>query len=515
MKKFLNTLFFGKYSALAFAAVAAVASLLDYSFRFSFVFIDNSVFSGFSLILFIVSVLAAAFLTAAASLKMRNSHCCDKKWFKAIQCISVIYTVFMTIVVLISFITAGSESSPVALTFCKQLLPLWVAIVAVAFVSFILPNIKKSAVKKVFSAVIAVALAVVIYSSVFPVTPYKFTSAPVVFDNGEDYSVVFTTSDIGTAYVEYEYNGKNIRIFDENNGRKNGDSIIHTIHVPYEQLSGNTYKVFSTRVIDELSYGGRSGKTIESESINFSDNLGKNVNALTVSDWHTRNELAKKAVAQVGDYNAVLLVGDCAPGLMVPEDVEKYLIQFAADLSKGTMPVIFARGNHETRGKEACKLADYLGMDKFYFTTKLGDYNFIVLDSGEDKNDDHPEYGGMVAYEQHIEKMVEWLNGLENQSGSKTIAISHSDEICIEQELSKSALSKLDKMNVSLLVSGHLHKNEIRRAEPFSTLIDGGINAAGKDTYVASMLNITPDGIKVISVDTDGKTTAEDTFDWR
>ncbi len=103
--------------------------------------------------------------------------------------------------------------------------------------------------------------------------------------------------------------------YDENNGRKKADTI-HTVHVPYEQLSGNTYKVFSTHIIDELSYGGRSGKTIESEAVLFKDNLGEHFNILSVSDWHTHNEKAKKAVSCLEDYQAVILLGDCAPGMM-------------------------------------------------------------------------------------------------------------------------------------------------------------------------------------------------------
>lgn len=515
MKKIFNTLFFGTYSAMVFAAVAAVSILLNYSSRFSYVFIDGSLFDGCLFTLFILAVISAGVLVFAASCSMKGSKCCESKIFKAVACIAEIYAIIFAVIALVTFILSDSESRSVIMRLMKQAVGFWAAAVSVSFAAFIMPNFKKAGTKKVLSIVTAVILAVVVYSSLFPISPYKFTSGTAVFDNGKDYSVVFSTNDKGTAYIEYEYEGETVRIYDENNGRKNGGSIIHTVHVPYNQLVGNTYKVFSTRVIDELSYGGRLGKTIESESIKFNDALGSDVTVLTVSDWHTHTETAKQAIAHLGEYNAVILLGDSAPGLSSVEEMQEYIVKFAGDVSGGKMPVLFARGNHETRGKQANQLATYLGMDKFYFTANLGDYSFVVLDSGEDKKDDHIEYGGMVAYEQHRKNMVNWLCNLENTQNKKTVALSHSDEICIEEDLSKTALDKLDKLNVSLLVSGHLHEVNFKPNEPYPTLIDGGINALGKHTYVASKLTLTDEKIEILSVDTNGKTAVDETVEWR
>lgn len=514
MKKFLNSLFFSKSTAIVCMGVSALAVLLNYAFRFGYVFIDNTLFNGFSLGLFIIAVLDAALLTAVSVLKMKDSDKCNAKGFKVLQVITELFAAVFSIVVLVNFIVAGRESTSVAIKMCREILPFWLAIVGVTAALFIIPNIKKSGLKKGISFIMAAVMVFAVYSALFPVTSYKFTSGPVVFDNGEAYSVVFSTNDNGTAYIEYEYLGENVRLYDEDNGRKKADTI-HTITVPYEQLSGNTYKVSSTRVIDELSYGGRSGKTIESEAVTFHDNLGDNINVLTVSDWHTHNEIAKKAVSHFDSYNAVILLGDCAPGMMFAEEAEEYLISFASDLSNGAMPVLFARGNHETRGREAGNLSSYLGMESFYYTAKLGNYNFIVLDSGEDKKDDHSEYGGMVAYEQNRKEMVNWLTSLDNTDNAKTIALSHDKDICIEEDLSQTAHDKLNALNVSLLVSGHSHCSDFLEDSLYPVLVDGGINAAGKGTYVASMLRLSQDKIDVQSINSDGETTISETIYWR
>lgn len=513
MKKFLNLLLFSKETAIICMIISAVSVVFNYAFRFGYVFIDNTLFNGFSLALFIVAVLNLAFITAISVFKMKSYDICNKKGFKALQFLSELFTVIFFIIVFVNFVVSGSETISVAIKMFWEILPFCSAVAGIVSALFIIPNIRKKGIKRAITAFIAAVMVFVVYSAVFPVTSYKFTSGPVVFDNGEEYSVVFSTNDKGTAYIEYEYLGENIRIYDEDNGRKKSGTI-HTIAVPYDHLSGNTYKVFSTRIIDELSYGGRSGKTISSDEIDFMDKPGDDINLLTVSDWHTHNTIAKKAVSYFDEYDAVMLLGDCAPGLMFTQEVEDYLLSFAYDLSSGKMPVYFARGNHETRGREAGNLSSYLGIDRFYFTAELGNYNFIVLDSGEDKKDDHSEYGGMVVYENNRKQMVDWLEALEN-SDKKTIAFSHDRNICIEEELSQAANHKLDALNVSLLVSGHYHSTEFINELPYPILVDGGINADGKGTYVASLLSISNDKIEVKSVNSQGETKISETVYWR
>lgn len=523
MKKFLNGLLYSKPAVLIYTALSALALLVYYSFRTSFVFVDKSLFSGFSLMLFVIALLNTFLLTSFSVAKMKASKCCDKKAFKIIQFISEVFAVVFAIVAFINIITAGSETLSVAVRLCKQNLPLWTSAVIITAALFIVPNIKNGAVKKTVAVIMTAVMVFGIYSAVFPVTPFSFTSGPVVFDNGTEYCVAFSTNDNGAAYIEYEYEGESIRVYDSDNGRKTAD-VIHKICVPYEHLNGNTYQVFAARVIDELSYGGRSGKTIESEKITFNSPQGDDFSVLSVSDWHTHNKLAEETVlSNFGAYEAVILLGDCSPGMMFKEEVSDYLLSFASDLTKGEIPVIFARGNHETRGGEADSLASYIGYDNFYYTAKLGNYNFIVLDSGEDKEDSHVEYGGMVVYEQNRKEMVEWLETLENDDNAKTIALSHDYEICIEDDLSERAHNKLDELNVSFLVSGHWHTTDFidttenieGKTFNYPILIDGGINADGSGTFVASMLYLSNDKIDVKAVSSDGDEIISETAYWR
>lgn len=514
MKKTSNKFFFGKCSNITFMLICAVILLVNFCFRTGYVFIDGAVFNGFSLTLLILAVLSAFFTVFATVLNLKNSEFSNKKVIHIFEIISKIYIIFFTIVTAGIVIVAGKESIVAAFGFFKQAFPFWFAALAVITALFLIPNISKKTVKKFLIGLISAALIFSLYASLFPITPFRFTAMPSVFDNGKDYSVVFSTNDNSTAYLEYEQSGKTVRIYDETSGRKNSDTI-HTFHIPYNKLSGSTYKVYATRVIDELSYGGRTGKTIESEKITFNDNLGDNVKALTVSDWHTCNKKAEKAISYLGDYNAVLLLGDCATGINFTEEIEKYILSFAADLSGGKMPVLFVRGNHETRGRQASKLPDYLGMDSFYYTAKLGNCKFIILDSGEDKEDSHPEYGNMVVYAESRKEMVKWLSEQENSDNEKIVALSHDRDICIEEDLSKTALEKLDELGVSFMASGHSHESEMLNSYPFPVLLDGGIDASGDGSYVASKLEITSKNIKITSIDNNGIKVIDETVNWK
>ena len=85
------------------------------------------------------------------------------------------------------------------------------------------------------------------FRSAFPLYALQNHVDPLVLDTGSDYSVVFATSDKGTGFVEYEYNGTAYRTYAQESGRIIGDRLIHSVHVPYRHLRNNTYTVGSTR----------------------------------------------------------------------------------------------------------------------------------------------------------------------------------------------------------------------------------------------------------------------------
>ncbi len=169
-------------------------------------------------------------------------------------------------------ITALKESSGVSFEYLRALLPMASAFLLVPVLAVITPKLCPESRKAVIFLVSALTLIGTVIA-IFPVTPYKITSDPMVIDNGSEYSVVFATSDEGTGYVNYSFNGKEYKLYDEAAGRL-VKSKLHSITVPYEHLKSNKYKVGSTRVIDEYSYGSRLGKEVVSVEYPFTVNDG-------------------------------------------------------------------------------------------------------------------------------------------------------------------------------------------------------------------------------------------------
>ncbi len=508
--------FFMKNSVmLAAALTAAAAAVLDYAFRVSHVYIDTATFNGLSMVLLWAAILNALALTAMYVIKangicLRGGRLQQRKGFIVFYGICLSATAFFVIYDIVNAVIAGSETIPVAIRFLKESLPYVISVFTIVLLTFAFPHIKRKNTRRIVSGFVAAGVLVSAVLYLYPCYPYKLTSDPMVIDSGENYSVVFATNDKGTGYVQYEYGGESYTVYDQDGGRKNGDSKIHTVTVPKEHLNSNRYRVGSKRVIDELSYGGRSGKEVVSDYYEFSAPESNEQKYLTVSDWHTHLDKAYDAAEYAGDYDGIILLGDPAPGLMFEDEIKEYIVEFGGELSKGEMPVIYVRGNHETRGKMAAELPDYLGLDSFYYTAQYGDYGFIVLDSGEDKEDSHPEYGGMVDYGQYRKSMVEWMKTLP-ESGSKVIALVHSHEICIEENLSSQAYGELKRLNVNQIICGHTHTCDFFENNGINVYIDGGHSGG---TFIISKLSLTESGYSLEAWDNTGEKVFEENLTW-
>ena len=508
-----------------FLILSVVAAILFRCCRTSWVFIGNTLGSqAMPVILLFLMIAFSVLLGILSVLRLNGSEFCHKKAYKTLL---ITGCAFSSVLFLFSFIYtigyAPGEEAELFTIYLKRTLAEGTFLLLIPFFTIFYPKLCAKAKKTV--TVLSLAAAVLFaVNAFFPLTSYKITSDPLVIDNGSEYSIVFSTNDKGTAWVEYTFEGKDYKIYDNTGGRLNGDSEIHSISVPYEHLRNNTYKVSSTRVTEEFSYGSRSGKTVISAEYDFKYNNSDNQTWLVISDWHTKLEAAYEAIGKVTDnYNAVILLGDAVPGVDFEQQVITNIVEFGGNVSGGTRPVLYVRGNHETRGAYAKDLPTALGMDKFYYTSDIGPYSFVVLDSGEDKEDSHIEYGGMNDYNTYRADMIEWLKGTKVES-KKVIALSHAWQISqVEPELSAAGWAELDRLGTSLIISGHEHncrflgesseyEKELKEKYPDITgYIDGG---KMNDGYVASLLTLNEKGFEIKATDNAGNEIMNEKFDW-
>lgn len=505
--------------------LTVLGAILFRSCRSNWVFIGTSTgVTPLPIILLGLTIVCAVVLTVLLRLKLTKSELCVKKAYKAVYAVTAVLSCLLIVFSFIYSIgLAVSESGEVFFLTVKETLREGCLLLIVPFFALFFPLLSCK-VKRTIGALSIVAVMLLGINGFYPLSSYKINSTPMVIDNGKEYSIVFSTSDYGTAWAEYTYEGKEYKVFDNTGGRLNSDKKIHSITVPYEHLRNNTYKVGSTRVIEEFSYGSRRGKTVISDSYDFIYNDSADQTWLVISDWHTMLDTAQKAIYNLDSYyDAVILLGDASPGVDFEEQVVTNTVQFGGNVSGGTKPVLYVRGNHETRGAYAKDLPIALGIEQFYYTTGIGPYSFIVLDSGEDKEDSHIEYGGMNDYNTYRADMIEWLKGIDTKN-DKVIALSHSWEISgVEEELSAQGWSELDRLGTRLLLSGHEHlcrflgenegkEKELKEKYPdIIGYIDGGKKG---ESYIASMLTLSEKSFEIKAVDNNGDVIREESFNW-
>lgn len=527
MKKINNVLCTKSFLSV-FTVLSLISAILFRASRSNWIFISKTVgLESFSVILLALMAFTTGIFGVLLAIRLydrKNEGLFSKKYYKVLIIISTVFAVLLFIFSLIYSIgLAVSESAEVFAFNLRKTLSEGILMILVPFFALYFPKVSCKT-KKIILSIVLVTIAVFGLNSFYPLKPFKITSVPIIIDNGKEYSVVFSTNDYATAYVEYTYNGKAYKLFDNTGGRLNSDSKIHSVAVPYEHLRNNTYTVGSTRVIEEFSYGSRRGKTVTSSEYRFNYNDNDEQTWLVISDWHTELYKAYSAIKKLNtNYDAVILLGDASPGVDFEEQVITNTIEFAGEISEGTKPVLYVRGNNETRGSYANKLPVALGLEQLYYTADIGPYSFVVLDSGEDKDDSHIEYGGMNDYNTYRSDMIEWFSAVEVQN-EKVIALSHSWEISsVEEELSAAGWAELDRLGTRLLLSGHEHKcrfigdaedKEKYLKEKYPGIIgyvDGG--KIGK-SYVASLLTLSKEGFKIRAVDNNGEELLNEKFRW-
>ncbi len=334
--------------------------------------------------------------------------------------------------------------------------------------------------KKLTALLTAVILMLCMLSGVcFAASSIAFNVEPAVYLCGDIYNIVWSTTASGTGYVDYTYDGVSYRVYDEEGGVVRTDDYIHTVSVPIEHLDGaGAYTVTSVAVTARTGYSVTYGTSCTT-SRSFRGYEGQEeINIWSVSDTHRepyKNILnykkynivsyVKKAAAYLeGDSpDIVVLLGDISNDMPSKDYAEIGIFKTATDLTSGEIPVVYTRGNHETRGEFAGYLLQYLPSDtgEFYFTFEYGPMSSIVLDFGEDKLDSHEEYNNFVDYEKYRNEQTKWLSTVESYTGDPTYRVAFCHGPSVHNHFGYNWLSCLSDMGSDVMLSGHSHASRV------------------------------------------------------
>lgn len=193
-------------------------------------------------------------------------------------------------------------------------------------------------------------------------------------------------------------------------------------------------------------------------------------------------------------------------------------------------PLGYVRGNHDVRGPAAGSLTRFTGTpsDRFYYAFRSGPVAALVMDTGEDKPDGSPYFGGMVAFQRMQQRQAEWLPTVTRESWfreaphkvlfchiplwfTRDIFPTHGRWEC-HDVCRKLWLPALLEAGVKIVISGHTHNHRwmpAKEGQPIAQLIGGGPQP-GSATFIQGTAIREKLSLKMTKLD--GTTVAEVTL---
>ena len=303
--------------------------------------------------------------------------------------------------------------------------------------------------------------------------PEIFKSYPSVYAVGDRYIITVIVNSNCVMWVET--GGR--CFYDHSNGILRSASLTHKCELPMAVLDeARSYRV-CWRVINERKpYFSDLGE-IETADFNFRPCIGKErINIYHVADAHNRVDGPVSAASFFGDDLDLLILNGDIPNHSGKLEYFDTIHMIAGSVTKGELPVIFSRGNHDTRGIYAENIADHTPTDngRSYFTVRLGNIWAVVLDCAEDKPDTNPEYGQTICFHEFRIEETEFLKKIAESPDTEYAApgvkyrlvIVH-NPFCeprrspfdIEQDIYAGWAKILgDSIKPDLMISGHIHR---------------------------------------------------------
>lgn len=226
-----------------------------------------------------------------------------------------------------------------------------------------------------------------------------------------------------------------------------------------------------------------------------------------VNDTHERRETIATLHQRIEEVNPDVLLwnGDTCNDFDAQDDPMQIVLNPGRDVSRGwaaERPLLFVPGNHDVRGARARELTLGLGPwpgqpDLPYnFALRLGPIALVGLDTGEDKPDAHPVFGGTAAYEPYREQQAQWLAAAvkrpEIAEAPLRLAVCHiplrgrrgeNDGTTLEGFASYSGMGHrlwlpvLREARFAAVISGHTHRHRIddpSDQQPVAQIVGGG-----------------------------------------
>lgn len=317
-------------------------------------------------------------------------------------------------------------------------------------------------------------------------------------------TVMWITDCNATSWIEYGQ-GESLerKAFHSRDGLIDADVKVHRITI--EGLSAGQsyrYRVCSKEILKFKPYEVTYGDTVTGEPHGFTtlDRGKEQFSFIVLNDIHERNDLfaALLKVAEPEPYDLVFLNGDILGHIENQQQIIDHVLNPCVQGFASERPFVYVRGNHEARGRFARRLSDYIALpkDHYYYSFDHGPVHFIILDGGEDKEDSHWAYSGLVDFDGYREAQRQWLVGeVQSEAFRKAafrVVIVHvpageSDKWHGPTDMYRKWWPVLNRGKVDLMLCGHIHSHMILEPEKGVRdypLITGGAPKPGETTVI-------------------------------
>lgn len=295
-----------------------------------------------------------------------------------------------------------------------------------------------------------------------------YKTIPAVFAVEDTYQIMVRTDEEALVWVEI---GDQC-FYDHSNGILRSNTTIHRITVPSALLDKTgKYTVYKRLLIERKPYYTETGE-ISQKVYDFYPVRGDKISAYHIADAHNMVEEPVRAAQTYGKIDFLILNGDISDNSDKLESFDN-VYELCGRITHGNIPVVFARGNHDMRGKCAEYLEYFTPVSngKSYYTVRLGDFFAIILDCGEDKADDQEEYGNTICCHAYREDETSFLKQVikSPEYSDKNIfcraVIVHNPFVWKEQEpfdIENEIYNKWTEMlrsyiSPDIIISGHMH----------------------------------------------------------
>ena len=322
-------------------------------------------------------------------------------------------------------------------------------------------------------------------------------TGPYLQDPGVDgMTVMWMTNVPGYGVVEYGLTEQlGMKATADVDGLTQANNVLHKVRL--EGLKAGTRYFY--RVVFQGTPTFRSHKILfdpaiasEVKSFVTRDPAAKSVRFVMYNDLHDNVAQWKQLHSYVKEekFDFAFLNGDVTDRMQDEKQMVDLFLTPCTELFATETPFLYARGNHEVRGGYSREMKRYLGLpgDQYHYAFSQGPARFVVLDSGEDKDDGHPDYFGLNAFDPYRAMQTKFLEAEIKSEAWKSarwrIALFHIPGLYSKDEHTAVQVrtnwhSLLREGKADLFMAGHTHRYKVAAADAaaghtYPVIIGGG-----------------------------------------